>query len=62
MIRCKTFIQWVVTEQINQLSISKRVQATIHPLMCYKCRTFKRNNKALNQILSEYDANKPDAG
>lgn len=54
---CKTYIEQLTSGQLAQGSLTDKLWATQHRLICRRCRAFTRNNAVLDQVLAHYREN-----
>lgn len=51
---CKTFIYTLTSGQLERADGMTRIEARFHQLICRRCRTFKRNDGVLTEVLDAY--------
>lgn len=54
MMTCRDYIFILSSGQLDHASKGLKIQAAAHRMICKKCRTFTRNDRALDGLLEDY--------
>ena len=54
MMNCETYVFKLSSGQLEEASLSERLWATQHRLMCGKCRAFTANDRLLTDVMARH--------
>ena len=54
MMTCREYIFMLSSGQLEHASRGMKMQAATHRMICKRCRTFTRNDRALDGLLEDY--------
>ena len=57
MMTCKQYIFYITSGQAEESGTIDRFWAAQHRLICYRCRSYTRNDQLLSVLLKDYREN-----